>query len=66
MLIIRLYKHCNLNYQKLFTKYPRLILSTEYDQVFPTLSIKPYKSQIELMSAIKNITITILCLRWCL
>lgn len=37
----------------IFSSYPRLILSTDYDKVFPTLAVRPYKSQLELMDHVK-------------
>jgi hypothetical protein len=40
--------------QVVFNSYPRLILSTDYDRVFPQMSVRPYKSQIELMDGVKS------------
>jgi len=52
--VSKLKYHSEFNYKCMFENYPRLSLSTSYDKIFPNLSIKPYKSQIELIEAIKN------------
>lgn len=44
----------NFKYETLFKKYPRLILSTCYDDIFPTTEIAPYDSQVKLMDALKK------------
>lgn len=41
-------------YKTVFERYPKLVLSTCYDNIFPTMSIKPYDSQINLMNALKR------------
>lgn len=46
---------CKFKYETMFKKYPKYCLSTTFDTVFPTMSIKPYDSQCKLMNAIKNI-----------
>jgi hypothetical protein len=45
---------CKFDYLELCNKYPRLILSTKYDAVFPNMAIQPYHSQQMLMNAIKR------------
>jgi hypothetical protein len=41
-------------YETLFTVYPKFILTTRYDKVFPKISITPYKSQMEIVDLVKN------------
>lgn len=43
----------NLTYEEVLKSYPRLCLSTCFDTVFPSINIKPYQSQIELMEFVK-------------
>ena len=50
----KLISYCNFKYSTMFEKYPRLCLMTSYDTVFPTISIKPHKSQVELITEIKK------------
>jgi hypothetical protein len=50
----KLKQHVNFSYRRMFTSYPRLSLTTKYDTVFPTVNIKPYKSQVELMHHVKT------------
>jgi len=38
----------------MFNNYPRLCLKTDYDAIFPSMSIKPYASQVKLMEYIKT------------
>jgi hypothetical protein len=40
--------------QVMFNNFPRLVLSTDYDNLFPHMSVKPYKSQVEFMSAVSR------------
>ena len=42
------------NFKSMFCKYPRLCLSTNYDNVFPNMHIKPYPSQVELIEKLKQ------------
>ena len=53
-LLVRLMKEFEYNYRELLEKYPMYVISTKYDDVFPTLSVRPYGSQIELMSKIRD------------
>ena len=53
----KLKNFCSFKYEIMCEKYPRLCLSTKYDSIFPTLTIKPYESQINLMDAIKKTTV---------
>jgi hypothetical protein len=41
-------------YETMFLKYPKLCLSTKYDLIFSFLTVKPYKSQLELMNLIRT------------
>jgi hypothetical protein len=50
----KLKKHCKFDVFTLLNLYPKLVLSTDYDDVFPTMSIKPYASQVNLMENIRN------------
>jgi hypothetical protein len=50
----KLIADCKFMFETMFQKYPRLCLSTKYDNVFPTMSIKPYASQVQLVDAIKK------------
>lgn len=38
----------------MLAKYPKLPYFNSYDRFFPTLDIKPYPSQMELMQAVKK------------
>jgi len=40
-------------YKTLFTMYPKFVLTTSYDRVFPRISVNPYKSQIDLLGHLK-------------
>ncbi len=42
------------SYEAMFNRFPRLCLSTEYDKIFPSMAIKPYKSQTELIELLRN------------
>ena len=44
----------NFKFEAMFIKYPRLCLSTKYDNVFPNMMIKPYESQIKLLSEVRR------------
>lgn len=44
----------NLTYETILKDYPKLCLSTTYDTIFPSINIRPYDSQIELVSTIKE------------
>nr|QBK88834.1 MAG: helicase [Mimivirus LCMiAC01] len=46
--------HCKFRNEYMFEHYPKLCLSTIYDKVFPSMSIKPYLSQIQLMETVKK------------
>lgn len=50
----QLAKKIKFNYMTLFTEYPKYCLSTQYDAVFPSTSIQPYKSQVDVVEAVKN------------
>ena len=50
----RLLEYCNFNYAVMFDRFPRLCITTCYDKVFPTMAIKPYQSQVQLMKEIKS------------
>ena len=50
----KLKEQSKFNILTLLNQYPKLILSSEFDDVFPTMSIKPYPSQINLMNAIRD------------
>ena len=50
----KLSQNCKFRNEVMFKKYPRLPLFTKYDNVFPSLSIKPYPSQVNLMKTLKN------------
>ena len=50
----KLMAYCKFKYSIMFDKYPRLCLTTCYDKIFPTMAIKPYLSQIQLMDEIKK------------
>lgn len=52
--VTRLKQHCKFNILTLLNQYPKLILTCEYDNIFPTMSIKPYESQLNLMNEIRN------------
>lgn len=41
-----LMEYYNYSIKNVITKYPKLVYYTTYDQYFPTLDIKPYKSQV--------------------
>ena len=45
------YKYDN---KTVIIKYPKLVYYTSYDKYFPTLDIKPYKSQIQLIQSVKS------------
>lgn len=47
--------HCAFSIEEMFKKYPRLCISTKYDMIFPSMSIKPYPSQKQLMGSIKEV-----------
>ena len=55
-------KHCikglkefyNYDNKTIILKYPKLIYYTSYDKFFPTLDIRPYKSQIQFVQAVKS------------
>jgi hypothetical protein len=42
----------NFSAKQLFYSYPRLVISTGYDKVFPRMAVRPYKSQEELMQLV--------------
>jgi len=42
-------ENINFRYEIMFQKYPKLCITTKYDIIFSTMSIKPYGSQKELM-----------------
>lgn len=44
------YKYDN---RTVIIRYPKLVYYTNYDKFFPTLDIKPYKSQIQFMNSVK-------------
>ena len=53
-IINRLKNHCKFRFDRMISKYPKLILSTDHDSIFPLLSIKPYPSQVAVIETIKN------------
>jgi len=42
------------NFETMFNRYPRLCLSTKYDTLFPSMTIRPYESQVQLMNNLRN------------
>lgn len=44
----------NFSPRTLQNEYPRFIHPSKYDRVIPTLKLKPYETQIDLMNAIRN------------
>ena len=44
----------NFTYKTLFTTYPKFVLTTNYDKIFPRISVNPYKSQMDLVNHLKN------------
>lgn len=50
----RLAQYSKFNCELLFREYPKFIISTSYDKIFPAMRIKPYESQVSLMNVIKE------------
>lgn len=50
----KLKKKIKFSYENVFKYFPRMCIITKYDNVFPSLNIKPYTSQIQLMHDIKT------------
>jgi hypothetical protein len=42
-------------FEKVFSSYPKLCISTIYDTVFPSINIKPYASQEELITKLRTL-----------
>jgi len=53
-ILIKLKAKSDFGYEVLFKKYPRLAVMTEYDRVFPIMTVKPYTSQINVMNEVKK------------
>lgn len=47
-------KECGIKLYDIANKRPKLIFDTKYDITIPQMSLKPYDSQLELMSTVKN------------
>ncbi len=47
-------KKINFDIKKIFMSYPKLILITKYDKIFPHTNITPYKSQRDLIDNVIN------------
>ena len=52
-MVEQLKEKVNFTYKTLFTTYPKFVLTTGYDKIFPRISVNPYKSQIELINHLK-------------
>ena len=47
-------KYCDFSNKKLFNSYPNFIVSSNYDSIFPNTSIKPYPSQVNTFTLIRD------------
>lgn len=52
--ISMLAQECGIKLYDVAIKHPKFIFDTKYDITIPQMSLKPYDSQIELMSTVKN------------
>jgi hypothetical protein len=53
-MVNQLKKKVDFSYKTLCTEYPKFILTTKYDKVFPKISINPYESQKKLVNTTKE------------
>jgi hypothetical protein len=53
---------CDFDIMTASVNYPKFFIKTSYDKILPGLAIKPYKSQIEVIDAIRNNKESLICL----